>query len=214
MRIVCISDTHGRTGGVLHPDQIPAGDVLIHAGDMTGMGSLGEVGSFVQWLEQLPHRRKIVIAGNHDFAFEQGTAARTMFHDDTEYLEDSATVFDGVKFYGSPFQPEFCNWAFNLPRGERLRARWDAIPEDTEVLITHGPPYSILDFVPRDNEWVGCKDLLCRVRQLPKLKLHVFGHIHLHGGQMMEERGVKFVNAACCDERYYPVLPIRVIDLV
>lgn len=215
MRIVCISDTHNRTSGTLSPEKIPEGDVLIHAGDMTSMGELGEAHSFAQWLSHLPHKRKVVIAGNHDFCFEHPNAnARGFFPDDVTYLHDSGCEIDGVKFYGSPYQPEFFNWAFNLKRGEALKEKWAQIPEDTEVLITHGPPYSILDFVPRDNEWVGCRDLLCRVRALPKLKLHVFGHIHLHGGQMMEERGVKFVNAACCDERYYPVLPIRVIDLV
>lgn len=218
MKIVCISDTHNRTHGSLAPDRIPEGDVLVHAGDMTAMGSLSELESFTQWLGFLPHKRKVIIAGNHDFCFEHGTLARAMFPDDVTYLQDSSAVIDGVKFYGSPHQPEFFNWAFNLPRGERLAAKWAAIDEDTNVLVTHGPPYGVLDGVPEPGkigpQHVGCKDLMARVRTLKHLKLHVFGHIHLHGGLMtIEDDGVRFVNAACCDERYFPSLPIRVVEL-
>jgi len=195
--------------------------VLVHAGDLTGHGSLGELGSAVQWLGKLPHKRKIVIAGNHDFCFQHGLGARSMFADDTEYLEDSATVYNGVKFYGSPYQPEFGGWAFNLKRGSQLADRWSKIPDDTEVLITHGPPFGILDWLKTtgmdgiglDTEYVGCEDLLRRVKELPKLKLHVFGHIHLHGGQTMEMEGKRFVNAAVCDERYFPVTKIQVVEL-
>jgi Icc-related predicted phosphoesterase len=189
MIIVAISDTHGYHDRL----EVPDGDVLIHAGDITERGRLEEVEAFDRWLAQLPHRYKIVIAGNHDFCFQHrpGDARALMRH--ATYLQDEAVDVEGVKFYGSPWQPEFCDWAFNLPRGPALAAVWAKVPDDTRVLITHGPPLGIGDKTHRGPH-AGCEDLLQRVRQV-RPPLHVFGHIH-EGAGRYEVEGTTFVNAS------------------
>lgn len=172
MRIVAMADTHGYHDQLVVPD----GDILIHAGDITQRGSLAELARFNQLLARLPHRHKLVIASNHDFCFQdQPEAARKLLTAAT-YLQDDAVEVDGLRCYGSPWQPWFFDWAFNLPRGEQLAERWSRIPEDTDVLITHGPPLGFGDWVAR-GERVGCEDLLRRIEEL-SLRLHVFGHIH------------------------------------
>lgn len=208
MKIVAISDTHTMHRGI----DIPDGDVLIHAGDITGRGSFHQIIDFCTWLEQLPHKHKIVIAGNHDWCFvnkgrEMSAGA---ISESATYLEDSEIVIDGIKFYGSPWQPEFCDWAFNLPRGKALAEKWRMIPDDTDVLITHGPPQHILDYCPDGN--VGCADLRVRVLRMPNLKYHIFGHIHESYGT--EVRGqTTFVNASVCTGAYKPINPPIVIDI-
>ncbi len=117
------------------------------------------------------------------------------------YLQDEGIEIDGVKFWGTPWQPEFCNWAFNLPRGKQIREKWDLIPDDTDVLITHGPPYSILDSINDGCPPLGCQDLLETVVERVNPRVHVFGHIH--GGHGEEDRqGTKYINASLLDESY------------
>jgi Icc-related predicted phosphoesterase len=149
----------------------------------------------------------VFIAGNHDWPFYKHSRYVNHWVKHGTYLQDRSVLINGLKFYGSPWQPDFCNWAFNLPRGQRLAAVWRCIPEDTDVLITHTPPFGILDSADR----FGCQDLASRIRELP-LKLHVFGHVHT--GHGVEKRGgTTFVNASICDMDYEPVqLPI-IIDL-
>lgn len=206
MRIVCLSDTHSRHQGL----RVPDGDVLVHAGDFTGRGEPHEICEFHSWLQSQPHEHKLVIAGNHDLLFEQKPSeARALLHDCT-YLEDSGVVVDGIHFWGSPWQPWFYDWAFNLPRGPALADKWALIPTNTDVLVTHGPPAGILDMTARD-EHVGCHDLtkaLARIRP----RLHVFGHIHEGFGQV-EQDGTKFVNACNCTLQYQPDNPAVVVDL-
>jgi Icc-related predicted phosphoesterase len=123
-------------------------------------------------------------------------------------------VIDGLKIYGSPWQPRFFDWAFNLNRGPEMAEKWKLIPDETNILITHGPPNGILDEVPRayGSENAGCEELRKRIQDLPDLKLHVFGHIHCGYG-MHKEAGVTFINASNCDESYKPSQPPIVIDL-
>lgn len=206
MRIVCLSDTHG-----LHSSMnVPDADVLIHAGDLTRFGNLEDIQHFSVWLDGLPHRHKLVIAGNHDRLFESNPHIAELSLGNVTYLRDSGVTIDGVRFYGSPWQPEFYNWAFNLPRGKALAEKWDDIPSDTDILITHGPPAGILDRT-KDGNQAGCEDLLKRIREL-NLKLHVFGHIHEGYGQ--EKKGnTLFVNAAMCDRLYKAVNFPVVVDL-
>lgn len=175
MRLVVVADTHLFTDD-LH---VPEGDVFVHAGDLCRGGDLEELAHAAAWIASLPHRHKVIVAGNHDRSFvDAPAAARTMiapFH----YLEDSEVVIEGLRFYGSPWQPAFHDWAFNLPRGEALAAKWRGIPRGIDVLITHGPPEGI-----GDSSWAvraGCADLLARVREVEP-RLHVFGHIHQDGG--------------------------------
>jgi len=196
MRIICISDTHGQ----LHhlPKRIPDGDVLVIAGDICAGGIDYELELFDGYLEKLPHRHKILVAGNHDWPLLEAVSPQCeRLMESVTYLQDSGTVIDGVKFWGSPWQPEFFSWAFNLPRGRRLAEIWAQIPADVDVLVTHTPPYGILDTLP-DGVHVGCEDLRREFLRI-KPRLHVFGHIHSGYGQMAED-GTIFVNAALCGE--------------
>jgi hypothetical protein len=126
------------------------------------------------------------------------------------YLEDSGIEIAGVKFWGSPWQPEFYDWAFNLPRGQALADKWALIPDDIDVLITHGPPLGILDQVITGDH-VGCADLLEAV-QLIKPKVHIFGHIH-EGYGRIEQNGTVFINASVCTARYRPINPPIVVEV-
>ena len=138
IRIVCISDTHGQHAKLGVPD----GDVLIHAGDFMAFGDTPkEIIDFNQWLGGQPHRHKIVIAGNHDWMFERHPGAAKELLGNAIYLENSGTELAGLKIWGSPVQPEFNNWAFNVARGAAIRRYWEMIPDSTDVLVTHGPPY-------------------------------------------------------------------------
>lgn len=213
-RIVCLSDTHNCNSQI----EVPDGDILIHAGDATITGTVEEVKRFNKWFASLPHKHKIFVAGNHDWLFERNDElARTLLDTKIIYLQDSQTKIDGLKIYGSPWQPRFYDWAFNLNRGYELAAKWKLIPSDVDILVTHGPPNGILDLVPRQgwDENTGCEELLKRVEEIAafgKLKLHIFGHIHCGYGTA-EKFGVKFVNASNCDEQYNPTQPPVVIDL-
>jgi Icc-related predicted phosphoesterase len=167
----------------------------------------------------LPHQIKIFVAGNHDWLYETNNRfARLLAANfNIKYLQDSSIVIEGLKIYGSPWQPRFYDWAFNLNRGAEIAEKWKLIPADTEILITHGPPHGILDEVPKKfwTENTGCEELRKRVEGLAafgKLKLHIFGHIHCGYGTA-EKFGVKFVNASNCDESYEPTQPPIVIDL-
>lgn len=208
MRLVCISDTHTMHDQVV----VPTGDVLIHAGDWSGHGSGDELLRFARWLKRQPHEHKLVIAGNHDWSAvrnEEGAVRSVFASAGAIYLRDSEVVIDGLKFYGSPWQPEFCQWAFNLPRGgDELRERWAAIPADTAVLITHGPPHGILDHCPTPQ---GCERLTEWLEMQTPL-VHVFGHIHEGAGAYKGHRTL-FVNASTCTATYQPNNPPIVVDI-
>lgn len=206
VRIVCISDTHTRCRDVVIPD----GDILVHAGDLTGGGSLEELEGELDWLRSLPHRHKVLISGNHDFCFErEAEQARALCHG-LVYLQDSAATIEGLRFWGSPWQPWFFDWAFNLQRGADLRAKWDLIPEGIDVLITHGPPLGFGDSVV-DGYDVGCADLLEAVRRNPP-RLHITGHIHEGYGRRQDGPTIH-VNACLLDENYRPGNAPIVVDL-
>jgi len=189
-KIVAVSDTHGRHRRV----EIPDGDVLVHAGDFTGSGSLRDVEEFDDWLSQFPHPTKILVAGNCDGICEMSPDQVREALTEARYLEDEALEVDGLNFWGSPWQPVFLDMSFNLPRGEELAEKWALVPDDTDVLVTHGPPAGILDRTSRGEE-VGDEELLARVTEV-RPKLHVFGHIHESMG-VEERRGTTFCNAAC-----------------
>ena len=192
MRLVAVADTH------LYHDEltIPDGDVFIHAGDLCRAGTLAELDAAAGWLRSLPHRFKIFVAGNHDWAFQRHPeAARRLLGPDVIYLEDAGVLVEGVRFWGSPWQPAFNDWAFNLPRGRELAEKWALIPEGPErldVLITHGPPEGIGDRTSYGRVRAGCADLRARVLAV-RPRLHLFGHIHEDGGAW-EVEGTTFVN--------------------
>lgn len=214
MKIVCLSDTHSFNERV---GVIPDGDVLIHAGDLTDTGKSNEIFDAYAWLSKMPHERIIVTPGNHDFGFEKIPSLRPVLaakFPRVETLIDSETMLNELRVYGSPFQPWFHDWAFNFlpgPAGERqAEEKWDMIPDDTAILVTHGPPYDVLDRTLR-GRFVGCPALRQRIGNLPQLRLHVFGHIHeSHGTRRIG--GVLHVNASICDHLYDPVNPPIVLD--
>lgn len=208
MKIVCISDTHNCHWQM---KSVPDGDLLIHAGDMTRCGALEDVRSFNEWLGTLPHRYKVCICGNHDFCFEREPEETQSLITAAQYLQDEAIVIEGLKIYGSPWQPWFFDWAFNLQRGEEIRRKWELIPDDTDILVTHGPVYGVLDKV-RTGELVGCEELLLKTKSLQQLKLHVAGHIHESYGEAQRD-GVKFVNASTCNLKNEPVNVPIVVEL-
>jgi Icc-related predicted phosphoesterase len=200
MRIVFISDTHNQHNYL----KIPDCDVLIHAGDFTRAGKEKECVKFLNWYGSLSQaQHKLVIAGNHDWHFARfPQAARELVPDSVTYLQDEEVVIDGVKFYGSPWQPAFFDWAFNLPRGKPLQKVWSRIPDDVNVLVTHTPPYGFGDWVRRDGGLhVGCQDLSERIENLSDLRLHAYGHIH-EGYGVVSFGDQHFINAASLDEHY------------
>ncbi len=190
MKIVALSDTHGGH----HQIDVPDGDVLIHAGDFTRSNALRDVEAFDEWLAQFDHPHKIVIAGNCDGCFENDPEKARERLTAATYLQDDGITIEGVDIWGSPWQPTFMNLAFNLPRGEALADKWAAMPEDTDLLVTHGPPRGVLDRTSRGEE-VGDRALFKRIQEVDP-DLHVFGHVHESSGR--ERRGAtEFVNAAC-----------------
>jgi Icc-related predicted phosphoesterase len=202
-KITFISDTHNKHKHLTSKGMgniLGSGDILVHAGDSTSMGQKHEIEQFLKWFSNTDFEHKIFIAGNHDFGFEKETDIDQQFKDlGVTYLFDNDITIDGIKFYGSPWQPEFYNWAFNLPRGEELAAKWEKIPDDVDILITHGPAYGILDYAPIGGH-VGCEELYRKIVEV-KPKIHVCGHIHDSYGQKTMG-GIEFLNASVLDDRY------------
>jgi Icc-related predicted phosphoesterase len=211
-KITFISDTHNKhkhLNSNAYGNILGSGDILVHAGDCTSMGQKHEIEQFLKWFSNTDFEHKIFIAGNHDFGFEKETDIDQQFKDlGVTYLFDTDITIDGIKFYGSPWQPEFYNWAFNLPRGEELSAKWEKIPDDVDILITHGPAYGILDYAPIGGH-VGCEELYRKIVEV-KPKIHVCGHIHDSYGQK-SMGGIEFLNASTLNDRYeYAHKPIVV----
>lgn len=203
MLIDCVSDLHG------FQPQLVGGDILIICGDLTARNTKDEYTRFISWLSKLPYRCKIVIAGNHDGLIEKGTV--TIGNDQIHYLCDSGYEFEGIKIWGSPWTPTFLNWYFMKDRGDPIKEKWDLIPSDTDILVTHGPPYGIFDETV-DEIRVGCEDLKKAVQERIKPRIHCFGHIHECGGSISEMDGITYVNCSYIDEHYRPVnSPIRLI---
>jgi Icc-related predicted phosphoesterase len=196
MKIVMISDTHGA-----HP-ALPPGDLLAHCGDLTHFGSFAELRAEVEWLKSLLFRHVILIGGNHDIAL--GNLCDKKLEDQTRkllfghihYLRDSGVTVEGVRFWGTPWIPPYAG-VFNLPEDE-LREKWDVIPSDTDVLITHGPPAGILD------GGTGSESLTQALRRIQPT-IHCFGHVHDHRGQV--RKGTQFFNCAGEPFTSSPALP-------
>lgn len=199
MKVVALSDTHG-----LHEQvDVPDGDILIHAGDMSMNGSKEEIALFLQWYSFLPHEHKILIAGNHDFWMEtEKKHFSDAFWNDlgVNYLLNESLDIAGIKFYGSPYTPTFSRWAF-MEDEENLRDIWATIPNDTDVLITHGPPKEILDWAHYYREHAGSESLLKAVIKNIRPKYHIFGHIHEDYG-MLRLDDITYINVSTCNLQY------------
>jgi len=210
MKLTIISDTHGKHKHIT--GDLPGGDLLLHAGDFMNSGyNPMEAIEFFKWFDNIGnYDTKVLIAGNHDrWMQDKSEEARGILtgHKTIEYIQDELiTIQDGdgpeIKIWGSPWQPEFYNWAFNLPRnGEELKAKWDMIPEGIDILITHGPAWGILDDVEgRRGDHLGCELLAERIKQI-KPKIHICGHIHTGHGHYYDGH-THYFNASALNERY------------
>lgn len=217
MKITFISDTHNKHTKL--NNSLPGGDLLIHGGDISSMGYKHEIQGFLKWFNRLDnYTHKIFIGGNHDWGFQDNPnmcKELLEFYDKVTYLEDNMEVIGddyqtGVKVWGSPYQPEFCNWAFNLPRnGDELKNKWEQIPNNTDILITHGPSWGKLDKVIGQTQNLGCELLSERIQTI-KPKIHICGHIHSGYGYVFDG-DTHFFNASILDERYeFTQKPINV----
>lgn len=236
MRIVHISDTHGLQEQLT----IPECDVLCHSGDLgASETTLGEFTKFLIWFEQQPAKVKIFCAGNHDTLLDYKVVQRKraedtvayllaeqsyrdamqlLQHYKVKYLNGKDYVWQGVKFYGSPYSPSFNRdrWAFNADRGAEICKEWGKIPNDVDVLLTHTPCYNILDYVSYrvkegTDPHAGCADLFNVIRKrLTKLKLHCSGHIHSNWGVVQQpvtnKRNCLFSNGAVVEDANYNVI--------
>ena len=186
MTILHLSDTHG-----LHRQlaNLPDADVIVHSGDFTMAGSTAETVDFINWFCDLPYRHKMFIAGNHDACLYG--ASLNGLDANCHYLCNSGICIDGVNFYGVPM---FMEDAMNGKCDEHIKS----IPDDTDVFVTHQPPFGILDFA--DGIHYGNKELMNKVEAV-KLKAHLFGHIHNEYG-VTQWHGTVFSNAALMNDGY------------
>lgn len=196
MKIICIADSHNKHSEIV----IPPGDLIVHAGDFTEAGTESETMDFLEWFSALPHKHKILVAGNHDFYLEKEKhKIQDIIPSNITYLMDSSVKIEGIKFWGSPFTPGDGSWAFNEFHGRDIKKHWDLIDEDTNFLITHSPPYNILDELD-NKEHIGCEELYKRIKTL-KIPNHIFGHVHNDYG-IVRTAHTTFINAASLDNRY------------
>jgi Icc-related predicted phosphoesterase len=209
-KITFISDTHTKHKHLTK--DLPGGDILIHCGDISSRGYMYEIKNFLEWFEGIKgYEHKIFIAGNHDFGFQDNPKECAKLLTDyptVTYLEDNSVIIDGIKIYGSPWQPRFYNWAFNVDRGWDIAQKWEKIPQDTDILITHGPVFGIHDQT-YTGQRVGCDDLLKRVLEINP-KIHTCGHIH-YARHIKQIDDTVYVNACNLGEDYmYQNAPITI----
>jgi len=190
MRVVATADIHNTK------PRLPDGDMLLVCGDLTETGSLDQLLRFRDWLGSQTHKHKVVIAGNHDFCLEQSSKrqeAELALGSVCTYLFDQGTTIEGKTIYGSPWQPWFHNWAFNLSRGASLVEKWTKIPANLDILMVHGPPFGFGDRTMYGDS-VGCQDLLAEL-YIKKPKYTLYGHIHEDTGAWLSQ-GLNFVNCS------------------
>jgi Icc-related predicted phosphoesterase len=196
MRIVVVSDTHGKHEelGTLY------GDVLIHCGDMFNAFSQEpqSILDLDNWFGRQKFHEILCIGGNHDFLLEDSKSQKNINFQNARYLQDQSYKYKGILFYGSPWVPELSGFAFYLDQ-ESLSAKWSLIPDRVDVLITHTPPRGILDRNTVGKS-CGCLDLRNRVDAVCPL-LHCFGHIHASAGKTVINE-VTFFNASTVNRRY------------
>lgn len=203
MKIVTISDTHNKHNKLDLSNYYDC-DTIIHAGDWTG--NTDRTTNFLDWYNKLPFKNKILIAGNHEKRIEHKPEAFTKIlldYPTVKYLNNTSITIDDINFFGSPWSNNFYNWAF-MAEEDKLELIWEQIPNDTHVLITHGPAYSINDLVVRPFDRdpnVGSKTLQNRKLELRNLKVHISGHIHEAYGQV-ESNGILNICPSVLNEYY------------
>jgi Icc-related predicted phosphoesterase len=228
IRCVCISDTHTQTDNL--KQNIPDGDIFMHCGDFSYSGQPREIEKFKNFLNSLPHTKKVIIAGNHDITFDKERYETLKmkfklklpldeldkikkFEEDIVYLENSCVELYGYNIYGSPYCNKYFTWAF-MKSDENLNEIWSQIPDNTDILLTHGPPMYIGDLTDENNN-VGSLTLYKQIRDRIKPKFHIYGHIHEGFGCYIDEKilGTIFVNCSLLDSEYNLVNCPIVFDL-
>jgi len=197
-----ISDTHGRHN--LLTEKLLGGDIIFHTGDHSSTGSQLEIENFLNWFSQLPYKHKVFIAGNHDIDFESNPVQTRdlVSRYDVTYLQDSLVEIQGLRIYGSPWQPRFFDWAFNIDRNsEQMNQIWSKIPEVVDILLTHGPAWGYLDKVIGRDEHLGCELLHKHCQERVRPSILACGHIHTGRGYLFNET-THFINSAVLDEKY------------
>jgi Icc-related predicted phosphoesterase len=206
MRIVCISDTHNKHNEI----NIPDGDLLIHSGDLSIDGTVEEIKNFNEWLGNLNHKYKIFIAGNHDFLFEGNPITAKSLITNAIYLENSGLNIEGLNIWGSPANLRFYDGAFNKEAGEDIKKVWDLIPDNTDILITHNPPYMILDKI-HSGKNIGCNELAKKILEI-KPKLCIFGHVH-DGYGVQKKDDITYINASNLNRNSVPTNEPIIFDI-
>jgi Icc-related predicted phosphoesterase len=225
MNLIVLSDTHGKHTSLnkylYDPDYIQNVDVIIHSGDASNSKSKAnneyEMHDFLEWYSDLEITTKLFIPGNHDVSIEAMMIKQSDYPDVHFLIHDDITI-NNVRFFGSPYTPTFGdNWAYNKAR-HKLADFWDEIPDNTDILITHGPPKGILDMTHISGnafESVGDKSLLNRAFALNNLQYHIFGHIHdekniINSGYRIIDNKM-FINASIVDLSYNVInQPIKI----
>jgi len=218
-KLVIISDTHTYHNQLV----MPPGDILIHAGDFTNQGRPLNINSFLVWLDGLPYKHIIFISGNHDITLcptkgQSPEFRRTIINQFKDlapriiYLENEGTIIDGVKFWGSPYTPEFMGWGF-MKADKQLSSVWSLMPDDIDVLITHGPP-SNLGLLSKNMQRIECgsKTLAARVSRVNP-KLHIFGHIHEGYSLGKTKNKTKYINASSINYNFTRLNPPIVVEI-
>lgn len=208
MRVCCISDLHGQL-----PDDVPECDLLLIAGDIAAQSRVNNERflrrDFPNWLERQPAKEIVGIAGNHDFIAQLWPSVFRSLP--WNYLDNQAIEISGLKIAGSPWTPRFGDWAF-MTEDNTLARIWNQMPDDIDILLTHGPPYGFYDLTA-DGVHAGSLSLRERILQLKRLKLHAFGHIHEAYGMDMISTGATIVNCSLLNERYELVNKPIVVQL-
>lgn len=226
MKITAIGCLHG------YYPKLDGGDLLIVTGDLTAHDKTKDYQEFFDWLLLQKYSKKIYISGNHDNLLKDAIPRKhhRLYSNESpqdelfEYLCDSGTEFEGLKIWGSPWSLTFDGinpkCASFTGTEKELQQKWDLIPEDTDILITHTPPNGILDAVqdyPRGKiincGAVGLRNMILDRNRLPNLKYHFFSHIHEWGGKDLDLRPVKLANCSIMDERYKPVNKPMIFEL-
>lgn len=196
MKIVCISDTHNKHNSI----DIPPADLIIHAGDFTEAGTQAETMNFLTWFSSLPHPNKILVAGNHDFYLDKECASILEFMPgNIHYLKDSGVCIENINFWGAPYTRGNGSWAFNKNTADQIMEKWELIPNNTDFVITHTPPFKILDELD-NKKHVGCDKLRQRIKEIAPA-YHIFGHNHNDYG-IERTSGTVFVNSSSLDDQY------------
>lgn len=212
-KIAVTSDIHYR-----YSFRVPQCDLLIVAGDILGNGSISQLVEFNEFLgrNREKFRKCILTPGNHDKIFETDPGLAKTILTNAQILIDEPYEFDGLKIWASPWTPTFLRWHFMKDRGASIRRMWNLIPDGLDILVTHGPPYGILDVT--DDRYgppqsVGCEELRKKIDSMDNPpRYHLFGHIH-HGYGEIKIGSTTFMNASLCNEDYAPVNSPVVFDI-